>query len=55
MQTSAGSHGSKVLYMLALPLCSIFSYQSPIVLSAGYRLWLCQKSKRQDLDIVWNS
>lgn len=23
--------------------------------SIGHRLWLCQKSKRQNLDIVWNS
>lgn len=49
------SCGSEMLYMLTLPLSTYFSYHAAIVLSSGHRLRLCQKSKRQDLDIVWNS
>lgn len=39
-------------------LCS-FKRSTPLgfllCLSLGHRLWICQKSKRSDLDIVWNS
>ena len=42
-------------FILTLPLHACIPPHATFGLSSGHRLWLCQKSKRKDLDIVWNS